>query len=202
MTQEKNSKTLAQKITGVGCLSVLALMGYCSYNVFKPSTPPPPLVCDASPTTQTITNILTRNGFHTKDILKIKINSSALDLKLNTGDWFSGSSYEIGGHLAPFLLSAREIIKCYPNVSINGYIVSPAQVERDQFGHKLPPSYAMLVNLFISPKEFRKYPKNFDFNSNSVYVANHFLILINTHLRKAWNKELKLERETGGFPED
>ena len=60
----------------------------------------------------------------------------------------------------------------------------------------------MVVNLSINPEEFRKYPKIFDFNSNSVYVANHFLVLINTHLQKAWRKELKLEREAGGFPED
>ncbi len=129
--------------------------------------------------------------------------ADSVALTINVGDLLSTSGFlgegTVDSMMRTVMPPLRRVAVCFPSIeTIKAHIVAPATVHRDQYGHELPKSDALIVLLKINCSDLRKFA-SLDLNEYSVYVANRYAVSVNPQIQEVWNQELQREIALGGF---
>jgi hypothetical protein len=126
--------------------------------------------------------------------------SGTVNCDINAGDWFTVGPADLRNHLSNPLRSLYALANKFPQIQvIDVMLESPAAPEKDAHGHDLPAGIANDTHIRIDAGDFRKYPKDFDWNLYPVYVANRYMTWVNWSLEGVWKSELHDEIRLGGF---
>ncbi|WP_428104648.1 hypothetical protein [Candidatus Binatus sp.] len=164
-----------------------------------------PVACPGgAPTVESVRAVLEAPQYLDKTQVKdFNVTANSVALTINVGDLLSTSGFlgegTVDSMMRTVMPPLRRVAVCFPSIqTIKADIATPAAVHRDQYGHELPKSDALVLWLRIDCSDLRKFA-SLDLALYSVYVANRYVVGSNPQIREVWNQELQREIEAGGF---
>ena len=164
-----------------------------------------PVACPGGvPTDESVREVLEAPQYLDKTQVKtFNVTAHSVVLTIDVGDLLSTSGFlgegTVDSVMRTVMPPLRRVAVCFSSIqTIKADIVAPAAVHRDQYGHELPKSDALVVLLRIKCSDLRKFA-SLDLNEYSVYVANRYVVLVNPQIHEVWSQELQREIALGGF---
>jgi hypothetical protein len=119
---------------------------------------------------------------------------------IDAGEWLAIDTTDLRMHTSTSLKELYAVAEKFPQIhEIEAELNAPSAAKKDEYGHDLPQTKALMVFLDIDADDLRKFPKDFDWNLYPIYVANRYRRGVNGSLRELWDEESNDERKEGGF---